>query len=68
MFICIVLLIVFLPVALLPLTLKRISPDELMDMGIYLENPQTLASPDSPTRPANSIHSCPSCLSSGLPV
>ncbi len=66
MFICIVLLIVFLPVSVLPLALKRISPDELMDMGIYLENPQPPQSPDSPTRPVNNIHGCPSCLSSGL--
>lgn len=66
MFICIVLFIVFLPVAVLPLALRSFSANELLNMGICLENPTSPESPDSPTRPVNNIHGCPSCLSSGL--
>ena len=68
MFICIVLLIVFLPVTVLPLALQSFSGSELLNMGICLENPQSSETPDSSTRPANSIHGCSSCLSSSLPA
>lgn len=67
MFICIILLIILLPVAVLRLTLKSFSPNELIDMGIYLENPLTSETPDLPTRPMNGMPSRPSCLSSGMP-
>jgi hypothetical protein len=69
MFICIVLLILLLPVAVLPLALKSFSQSELLDMGIDLENPQAHElQPTFPRRESNNLQSCQSCLSSGLPA
>jgi hypothetical protein len=69
MFICIVILIAFLPAAVLPLALQSFSPDELMDRGICFENPQSPETQaDPPARPANTMHNCQSCLSSGVPA
>ena len=69
MFICIVILILLLPVTVLPLALGSFSPSELLDMGIDLEEPQSLESqPALPGREADILQSCQSCLASGLPA
>ena len=69
MFICIVILILLLPVTVLPLALKFFPLSELMDMGIYLETPQSHESqPTLVRREANNPQSCQSCLSSSLPA
>lgn len=69
MFICIVILILLLPVTILPLALKFFSTSELLDMGIDLEEPQSLESqPALARREATNPQSCQSCLSPGLPA
>ena len=69
MLICIVILILLLPVTVLPLALEAISPSELLDMGVDLENPQSPESqPTVPRMEANTPQSCQSCLASGLPA
>ena len=69
MFLCIAILILLLPVAVLPLALESFAPSELLDMGINLETPQSHESqPALPRRESSNPQSCQSCLASGLPA
>ena len=70
MFILVITLIVFLPVAILPLALKtRFTSKELSDMGVCLEDtPFIPPLPEAPRERVKTSHAGHSCLFNSLSI
>lgn len=70
MFALMITLVIFLPVAILPLALKTgFTSRELSDMGVCLEETQSIPPlPEAPGERAKILHAGHSCLFNGLSV
>jgi hypothetical protein len=69
MFVLVIALIVFLPVAILPLALKTsFTSRELSDMGVCLEDTQSIQTLPEATREVKTSHTGHSCLLNSLSI